>query len=239
MPATPDAEAMNIVLVHGAWADGSGWEGVYRSLRKENFSVTVVQNPTISLADDVQATRRVLAAQNGPVILVGHSYGGAVITEAGNDPKVVALVYIAGWIPDKGESVSSLIEDQIPPSAPAPPILPPQDGFLLLDKAKFPAAFAGDVDAERAAFMADSQVPWGLAAVSATISEPAWKAKQSWSLVASEDRMIPPDAQRFMSNRAGATVVEVAGSHAVFVSQPDAVANLIVQAAKEAIAHAG
>jgi pimeloyl-ACP methyl ester carboxylesterase len=239
MPEAAHSEAMNVVLVHGAWADGSGWEGVYRALRKENFSVSVVQNPTISLADDVQATRRVLATQSGPVILVGHSYGGAVITEAGNDPKVVALVYIAGWIPDKGESVSSLIEDQIPPSAPAPPILPPQDGFLLLDKAKFPAAFAGDVDAERAAFMADSQVPWGLAAVSATISEPAWKAKQSWSLVASEDRMIPPDAQRFMSNRAGATVVEVAGSHAVFVSQPDAVANLIVQAAKEAIAHAG
>jgi pimeloyl-ACP methyl ester carboxylesterase len=229
---------MNIVLVHGAWADGSGWEGVYRSLRKENFSVSVVQNPTISLADDVQATRRVLAEQNGPVILVGHSYGGAVITEAGNDPKVVALVYIAGWIPDKGESVSSLIQDLIPPSAPAPPILPPQDGFLLLDKAKFPASFAGDVDPERAAFMADSQVPWGLAAVSETISEPAWKTKPSWSLVATEDRMIPPSAQRFMSNRAGATVVEVAGSHAVYVSQPGAVANLIVQAAKEAMAHA-
>ena len=239
MPATPESETMNIVLVHGAWADGAGWEGVYRSLRKENFSVSVVQNPTISLADDVQATRRVLATQNGPVILVGHSYGGAVITEAGNDPKVVALVYIAGWIPDKGESVSSLIKDLIPPDAPAPPILPPQDGFLLLDKAKFPAAFAGDVDPERAAFMADSQVPWGLAAVSATISEPAWKTKPSWSLVATEDRMIPPDAQRFMSNRAGATVVEVAGSHAVFVAQPAAVANLIVQAAKEAIAHAG
>jgi pimeloyl-ACP methyl ester carboxylesterase len=239
MPATPDSEAMNIVLVHGAWADGSGWEGVYRSLRKENFSVSVVQHPTISLADDVQATRRVLAEQNGPVILVGHSYGGAVITEAGNDPKVVALVYIAGWVPDKGESVSSLIKDLIPPSAPAPPILPPQDGFLLLDKAKFPASFAGDVDPERAAFMADSQVPWGLAAVSETISEPAWKTKPSWSLVATEDRMIPPAAQRFMSSRAGATVVEVAGSHAVFVSQPAVVANLIVQAAKEAIAHAG
>ena len=239
MPATPESETMNIVLVHGAWADGAGWEGVYRSLRKENFSVSVVQNPTISLADDVQATRRVLATQNGPVILVGHSYGGAVITEAGNDPKVVALVYIAGWIPDKGESVSSLIKDLIPPDAPAPPILPPQDGFLLLDKAKFPTSFAGDVDPERAAFMADSQVPWGLAAVSATISEPAWKTKPSWSLVATEDRMIPPDAQRFMSNRAGATVVEVAGSHAVFVAQPAAVANLIVQAAKEAIAHAG
>jgi pimeloyl-ACP methyl ester carboxylesterase len=239
MPATPDSEAMNIVLVHGAWADGSGWEGVYRSLRKDGFSVSVVQHPTISLADDVQATRRVLAEQNGPVILVGHSYGGAVITEAGNDPKVVALVYIAGWVPDKGESVSSLIKDLIPPSAPAPPILPPQDGFLLLDKAKFPASFAGDVDPERAAFMADSQVPWGLAAVSGTISEPAWKTKPSWSLVATEDRMIPPPAQRFMSNRAGATVVEVAGSHAVFVSQPAVVANLIVQAAKEAIAHAG
>jgi pimeloyl-ACP methyl ester carboxylesterase len=241
MPATPDSDAMNIVLVHGAWADGSGWEAVYRSLRKENFSVSVVQNPTISLADDVLATRRVLATQNGPVILVGHSYGGAVITEAGNDPKVVGLVYIAGWVPDKGESVSSLIDDLIkngPPGAPVPPILPPQDGFLLLDKAKFSAAFAGDVDRERADFMADSQVPWGLAALSGSISEPAWKSKPSWYLVATEDRMIPPAAQRFMSQRAGATVVAVAGSHAVYVSQPGAVANLIVQAAKEAIAHA-
>ena len=239
MPTTSDSESLNIVLVHGAWADGSGWEGVYRLLRKDGFSVSVVQNPTISLADDVQATKRVLAAQNGPVILVGHSYGGKVITEAGTDPKVVGLVYIAGWIPNKGESVSSLIQDLIPPGAPAPPILPPQDGFLLLDKAKFPTSFAGDVDPERAAFMADSQVPWGLAAVSATVSEPAWKTKPSWSLVATEDRMIPPDAQRFMSKRAGATVVEVAGSHAVFVSQPAAVADLIAQAAKEAIAHAG
>ncbi|HZN99088.1 MAG TPA: alpha/beta hydrolase [Gemmatimonadales bacterium] len=239
MPATPDSEVMSIVLVHGAWADGSGWEGVYRSLRKKGFSVSVVQHPTISLTDDVQAIKRVLATRNGPVILVGHSYGGAVITEAGNDPKVVALVYIAAWIPDKGESVESLIKDRIPPSAPAPPILPPQDGFLMLDKAKFPTSFAGDVDPERAAFMADSQVPWGLEAVSATNSEPAWKTKPSWSLVATEDRMIPPSAQRSMSNRAGATVVEVAGSHAVYVAQPEAVANLIVQAAKGAIAHAG
>jgi pimeloyl-ACP methyl ester carboxylesterase len=242
MPATSESDAMNIVLVHGAWADGSGWEGVYSSLRKKDFSVSVVQNPTISLADDVQATRRVLATQNSPVILVGHSYGGAVITEAGNDPKVVGLVYIAGWVPDKGESVSSLIEDLIkggPPGAPVPPILPPQDGFLLLDKAKFPASFAGDVDPERAAFMADAQVPWGLGAVSGSISEPAWKSKPSWYLVTTEDRMIPPPAQRFMSKRAGATVVEVAGSHVVFISQPAVVANLIVQAAKEAIAHAG
>ena len=242
MPAMPDSDAMNIVLVHGAWADGSGWEGVYRSLRKENFSVSVVQNPTISLADDVQATRRILAAQNGPVILVGHSYGGAVITEAGNDPKVVGLVYIAGWVPDKGESVSSLIDNLIksaPPGGPVPPILPPQDGFLLLDKAKFPASFAADVDPERAAFMADSQVPWGLGGLTEPISEPAWRSKPSWYLVAAEDRMIPPDAQRFMSKRAGATVAEAAGSHAVYVSQPAVVANLIAQAAREAIAHAG
>ena len=242
MPATLESDAMSIVLVHGAWADGSGWDGVYSSLRKKGFAVSVVQNPTISLADDVQATRRVLATQNSPVILVGHSYGGAVITEAGNDPKVVGLVYIAGWVPDKGESVSSLIEDLIkggPPGAPEPPILPPQDGFLLLDKAKFPVSFAGDVNPERAAFMADAQVPWGLGGVSGSISEPAWKSKPSWSLVATEDRMIPPAAQRSMSKRAGATVVEVAGSHAVFISQPAAVANLIVQAAKEAIAHAG
>ena len=241
MSAAADSNALNIVLVHGAWADGSGWEGVYKALRKENFSVSVVQNPTISLADDVLATRRVMAALNGPVILVGHSYGGAVITEAGNDPHVAGLVYIAGWVPDKGESVSSLIEDLIkkgPPGGPVPPILPPQEGFLLLDKAKFPASFAGDVDRERAEFMADAQVPWGLAALSGTISEAAWRSKPSWYLLATEDRMIPPQAQRVMSERAGATVVEVAGSHAVYVSQAQAVANLIVQAATETMAHA-
>jgi len=242
MPATSGSEAMNIVLVHGAWADGSGWEAVYRSLRKQGFSASIVQNPTISLADDVEATRRVLAAQNGPVILVGHSYGGAVITEAGNDPKAVGLVYIAGWVPDQGESVSSLIDHLLksaPPDTALPPILPPQDGFLLLDRARFPAAFAGDVDAERAAFMADAQVPWGLGALTGPIGTPAWKSKPSWYLVTTEDRMIPPPAQRFMSQRAGATVVEVAGSHAIFLSQPAVVADLIVQAAKEALAHAG
>lgn len=242
MTARPDSEAINVVLVHGAWADGSGWEGVYRILRKDDFSVSVVQNPTISLTDDAQATRRVMATQNGPVVLVGHSYGGAVITEVGNDPKVVGLVYIAGWVPDKGESISSLIDDLLkdaPPGTPLPPILPPQDGFLLLDKAKFPDSFAGDVDRERAAFMADAQVPWGVAALTGTISEPAWRSKPSWYLVSTEDRMIPPPAQRFMSKRAGATVVEAAGSHAIYLSQPAEVANLIAQAAKEAIAHAG
>ena len=219
----------NVVLVHGGFVDGSGWEGVYKILTKDGYTVSVVQNPTISLADDVAATRRIVATQNGPVVLVGHSYGGAVITEAGNDPKVARLVYITAFAPDRGESVSTLIKDP-PPGAPVPPILPPQDGYLFLDKAKFRASFASDVDNERAAFMADSQVPWGLDALSGTISEPAWKTKPSWYLVATDDRMIPPPAQRFMSDRAGARVIEVPGSHAIYVSQPDAVAALIEMA---------
>jgi len=231
MPATPESMSRNVVLVHGGFVDGSGWEGVYRSLRRDGHTVSIVQNPTISLSDDVRVTKRVIAAQNGPVVLVGHSYGGVVITEAGNDPKVVALVYIAAFAPDKGESVSSLIKDP-PPGAPVPPILPPQDGYLLLDKVQFPAAFAADVDAGKAEFMADSQVPWGVEALNGTISQPAWKTKPSWYLVATDDRMIPPPAQRSMSKRAGATVVEVPGSHAVYVSQPDAVAGLIARAAK-------
>ena len=220
----------NVVLVHGGFVDGSGWEGVYKILRKDGYTVSIVQNPTISLADDVAVTKRIVAVQNGPVILVGHSYGGAVITEAGNDPKVAGLVYITAFAPDKGESVSTLIKDP-PPGAPVPPILPPQDGYLFLDKAKFAASFAADVDDERAAFMADSQVPWGLDALSGTISEPAWKTKPSWYLVATDDKMIPPPAQHFMSKRAGSTVVEVAGSHAIYVSQPNAVAALIGRAA--------
>jgi pimeloyl-ACP methyl ester carboxylesterase len=221
----------NIVLVHGGFVDGSGWEGVFRSLKKKGYNVSIVQNPTLSLADDVAATKRILASQDGPAILVGHSYGGAVITEAGNDPKVAGLVYITAFAPDKGESVATLIKDP-PPGAPVPPILPPQDGYLFLDRAKFRASFAGDVDAERAAFMADSQVPWGVEALSGKISEPAWKTKPSWYLIATDDKMIPPDAQRSMSKRAGSTVVEVKGSHAIYVSQPEAVAALIEQAAK-------
>ena len=222
---------ITLVLVHGGFVDGSGWESIYKILKKDGYRVTIVQNPTISLADDVAATKRIVHAQNGPVILVGHSYGGAVITEAGNDPKVAGLVYIAAFAPDKGESVSTLLKDP-PPGAPVPPILPPQDGYLYLDKAKFPASFAGDVDAAKAAFMADSQVPWGEEALSGTISEPAWKTKPSWYLVATDDKMIPPPAQRFMSKRAGSTVVEVAGSHAIYVSQPNAVAALIEKAVK-------
>ena len=221
----------NVVLVHGGFVDGSGWEGVYQILKKDGYTVSVVQNPTLSLADDVAATKRILAAQDGPVILVGHSYGGAVISEAGNDTKVAALVYIAAFTPDTGESVATLIKDP-PPGAPVPPILPPVDGFLFLDKAKFHASFAADVDAAKAAFMADSQVPWGVAALSGTISAPAWKAKPSWYLVTTEDKMIPPPAQRFMSKRAGSTVVEAKGSHAIYVSQPGAVATLIGEAAR-------
>jgi len=221
----------NIVLIHGGFVDGSGWESVYSILKKDGYNVSVVQNPTISLEGDVTATKRILAAQDGPAILVGHSYGGAVITEAGNDPKVVGLVYITAFAPDKGESVASLIKDP-PPGAPVPPILPPQDGYLLLDRAKFAASFAGDVEAEKAAFMADSQVPWGLEALGGEISQPAWKAKASWYLIATDDKMIPPDAQRAMSKRAGSTVVEVKGSHAIYVSQPEAVAALVEQAAR-------
>jgi pimeloyl-ACP methyl ester carboxylesterase len=223
-------EARTVVLVHGGFVDGSGWESVYNILRKDGYTVAIVQNPTISLADDVATTKRIIAMQNDPVILVGHSYGGAVITEAGNDPKVTGLVYIAAFAPDKGESVSSLIKDP-PPDAPVPPILPPQDGYLFLDKAKFPGSFAADVEAEKAAFMADSQVPWGVEALGGMISEPAWKTKPSWYLIATDDKMIPLEAQRFMSKRAGSTAVEVAGSHAIYVSQPNAVAAIIEKAA--------
>jgi pimeloyl-ACP methyl ester carboxylesterase len=223
-----------VVLVHGAFVDGSGWEGVYTILKKEGYSVSIVQNPTITLADDVAATRRIVDAQSGPVILVGHSYGGVVITEAGNHPKVAALVYVAAFAPDAGESVAALIKDP-PPDAPPSPILQ-QEGYLLLDKAKFHAAFAADVDADKAGFMAESQVPWGVAALDGAISEPAWKTKPSWFLIPTEDNTIPPQAQRLMSARAGSSVIEVPASHAVYISKPDAVATLISMAAKETAA---
>ena len=222
---------VNVVLVHGGFVDGAGWEGVHRILKKDGYNVSIVQNPTLSLADDVAATKLILAAQDRPVILVGHSYGGVVITEAGNDPNVAGLVYIAAFAPDKGESVDLLIKNP-PPGAPVPPILPPQNGYLFLDKAKFAVSFAADVDAEKAEFMADSQVPWGVGALGGTISEAAWKTKPSWYLVATEDKMIPPPAQRFMSKRAGSTVVEERGSHAIYVSQPKAVAAIIAKAAE-------
>jgi pimeloyl-ACP methyl ester carboxylesterase len=220
-------------LCNGGFVDGSGWEGVYDLLKKDGYDVTIVQNPTTSLADDVAVTKRAIAAAAGKVILVGHSYGGAVVSEAGNDPKVAGLVYITAFAPDAGESVSSLIANP-PPGAPVPPILPPVDGFLLLDKAKFAASFAADVRPDLASFMADSQVPWGVAALEGKVTAPAWKVKPSWYLVATADKMIPPDAQRSMSKRAGSTVVEAKGSHAIYVSQPQVVAKLIETAAANA-----
>ena len=223
--------ASSIVLVHGGFVDGSGWEGVYGALRSRGYTVAIVQNPTLSLQGDVDATNRIIDAQQGRVVLVGHSYGGVVITEAGRNPKVEALVYIAAFAPDAGESVAALIKDP-PPGAPVPPILPPQDGFLFLDRDKFAESFAADVAPDKAAFMADSQVPWGLEALSGAVGEPAWKTKPSWYLVATEDRMIPPPAQQFMAQRAGATVTEQAGSHSVYVSQAAKVAELIEQAAR-------
>jgi pimeloyl-ACP methyl ester carboxylesterase len=222
--------AANILLVHGGFADGSGWRAVYDLLRQDGYHVAVVQNPTLSLAGDAAATRLIIDAQDGPVVLVGHSYGGAVITEAGTDQNVAALVYICAFAPDKDESVNTLLGG-FPQDAPQPPILPPKDGFLFLDRDKFHASFAADLPADLAAFMADSQVPWGVDALGGTITDPAWRTRPSWYLVSTEDRMIPPAAQRTMSQRAGSTVTEVAASHSVYVSQPAAVAALIRQAA--------
>jgi len=225
--------ARNVVLVHGGFVDGSGWQRVYQLLRQDGYNVSVVQNPTLSLEGDAAATRQILDRQDGPTVLVGHSYGGAVISEAGTHAAVAALAYIAGFVPDKGESVNTLIADP-PPGAPVPPILPPQDGFLFLDRDKFAQSFAGDLPADEAQFMADSQVPWGVDALGGAISEPAWRAKPSWYLLTTEDRMIPPPAQRSMAERAGSTVAEARGSHSIYLSQPQAVANLIKQAASGA-----
>ena len=223
----------NIVLVHGGFVDGSGWRGVYDQLTADGFNVSVVQHQTLSLDSDVETIHNALDQLDGPAILVGHSYGGVVITESGTHDKVAGLVYIAAFAPDAGESVNTLIADP-PPGAPVPPILPPQDGFLFLDRDKFAASFAADVPADLAAFMADSQLPWGVEALNGAISEPAWRSKPSWYLVASDDHMIPPPAQRAMSQRAGVTVIEAPGSHSIYVSQPRATADLIEQAAREA-----
>jgi pimeloyl-ACP methyl ester carboxylesterase len=221
--------AANIVLVHGGFVDGSGWRPVYDLLTRDGYHVTVVQNPTLSLQDDADATRLIIDAQDGPVVLVGHSYGGAVITEAGTDQKVGALVFICAFAPDKDESVNTLLAG-FPADAPQPPILSPKDGFLFLDRGKFRASFAADLPADLAAFMADSQVPWGLDALGGPVTDPAWRTKPSWYMVTTEDRMIAPAAQRTMSRRTGSTVVEVTASHSVYVSQPSAVADLIKQA---------
>jgi len=222
--------AVSVVLVHGGFVDGSGWRAVHDRLTQDGYHVAVVQNPTLSLEGDAAAARLIIDAQDGPVVLAGHSYGGAVITEAGTDPNVAALVYIAAFAPDKDESVNTLLAG-FPTDGPQPPILPPREGFLFLDRDKFHASFAGDLPAADAAFMADSQVPWGVDALGGAITDPAWRARPSWYLLTTQDRMIPPPAQHAMSERAGATTIEVAASHSVYVSQPAAVAGLIKQAA--------
>jgi pimeloyl-ACP methyl ester carboxylesterase len=223
----------NVVLVHGGFVDGSGWQGVYDLLKADGLNVSVVQNQTLSLDSDVATTHDALDQLEGPAILVGHSYGGAVISEAGRHERVAGLVYIAAFAPDAGESVDTLIADP-PPGAPVPPILPPREGFLFLDRDQFAASFAADLPARQAGFMADSQVPWGVEALGGAITEPAWRSKPSWYLVATDDRMIPPPAQRAMSERAGAAVVEAPGSHAIYVSQPRVVAEVIKLAAQRA-----
>ena len=223
--------AKNIVLVHGAFADGSGWKPVADILRKDGYSVSVVQEPETSLADDVAATNRILDRQSGPVVLVGHSYGGAVITEAGNNAHVARLVYVAAFAPDEGEKLGPLL-GSIAPAANS--IAPTADGYLLVDQAKFPADFAADLPAAEAQFMAISQVPINSSALGTPISAPAWKTKPSYGIVATQDRMINPDLERSMYKRAGAKVTEIKGSHAIFFSQARAVADVIEQAARSA-----
>jgi pimeloyl-ACP methyl ester carboxylesterase len=221
------AELPNIVLVHGAFVDGSSWRAVYDVLTADGYHVAVVQNPTVSLTGDAAATRLIVDAQDGPVVLVGHSYGGAVITEAGTHDQVTALVYIAAFVPDQGESVEALGGT---PDVPGSPIVSAPGAFLFQDRAKFHASFGADLSAADAAFLADSQVPWGVDAMTESVTGPAWRDKPSWYLVVTEDRMIPPAAQRAMAQRAGAVTAEVAGSHAVYISQPRAVADLIRRA---------
>ena len=220
----------NIALVHGAWADGSGWEGVHNILTEKGFNVTIVPNPNTSLADDVGITKAVLSLQDGPTVLVGHSYGGAVISEAGIHPNVKALVFVAAFVPDQGESLFKMLKDA--PPDPNSPILPPKDGFIWLDKAKFHTNFCADVPDAKAKFMADSQVPVGLAAFETDLTVAAWKTKKSWYIVATEDKMIPPDAERGMAKRANAQVTEVKSSHAAYISHAGEVANVIQKAAE-------
>jgi pimeloyl-ACP methyl ester carboxylesterase len=219
----------NVVLVHGAFADGSGWKPVAEILRKDGYSVSIVQEPMTSLADDVTATNRILDRQSGPAVLVGHSYGGAVITEAGANAHVASLVYVAAFAPDAGEALGPLAGTK--PGA-ATSIAPTADGYLLIDESKFPADFAGDLPLEEARFMAISQMPLNAKAFGAPIANPAWKTKPTWGVVATQDRMINPDLERSMYARAHAKVTEVKGSHVIFISQPRTVADVIEEAAR-------
>ena len=222
-----ESPVRNVALVHGAWADGSGWQSIYDILRARGYDVSVVQNPLTSLAADVAAVNRVLARQAGATLLVGHSYGGVVITEAGGAANVAGLVYIAAFVPDAGESVASLIEGGAPP-----PLQPSADGFLFFNPALFPQVFAHDLPTAHGAFLAAAQRPPAGEAFGAPVSQAAWRSRRSWYVLATEDRIIPPAAQRQMATRANAVVTEVRGSHAVYISQPEAVADAIDAAAR-------
>jgi len=221
----------SIVLVHGAFVDASGWKSVYDLLTKDGYEVLVVQNPTVTLEGDAAATEQVIAAAKHPVVLVGHSYGGAVVTQAGANPKVRSVVYIAAFAPDIGETVLQLASAETP-GEPHAPLLPPNNGFLMVETAKFPDAFAAGVDPSLTRFMAASQVPWGLGAVGAKLTQAAWKDRPTYFMVTTKDHMVPPSSQRMMAKRANATVTEIVSPHAVMLAHPREVAAFIEKAAQ-------
>ena len=229
--APPPNGIKNVVLVHGAFADGSGWEAVANILKKDGYNVSVVQHPETSFAEDVKFTKSVIDRQSGPVVLVGHSYGGAVITEAGNDPKVSALVYIAAFAPDTGES-SATIEQAIPPAGKG--IKDTSDGYLYIDPAAFAADFCADIPAAKAQFMAESQVLFSKDSFTSPVTSPAWKSKPSWYQVSRKDRSINPENERKMAKRANAKTTEVNSSHAAYISHPRETAKVIEEAATSA-----
>lgn len=230
-PVVTQAQVKNIVFVHGAFADGSGFEALFNILAKKGYTISIVGNPNTGFTDDVAATKRVLDRQTGPALLVGHSYGGAIITEAGNHPNAAALFYIAAFAPDANESLLQLL--QAGPPAPNSGILPPDSsGYIWYDIGKYHSGFCADLPKEKAAFLAGSQVPVSASVFGATISNPAWKTKKSWYIVATEDQTIPPDGERFMAKRINASVSEIKASHLVFMSQPEAVALQIEKAAQ-------
>ncbi|CAD6550676.1 hypothetical protein LMG27952_05048 [Paraburkholderia hiiakae] len=226
--STAQTGITNVVLVHGAFADGSGWDAVSNILKKDGYKVSVVQEPETSLADDVKFTRRIVDSQPGPVVLVGHSYGGTIITEAGNDPKVQALVYIAAFGPDEGESTAQL-EKSVPPAITG--IKQTSDGYFYIDPAVFPRDFAADVPPAKAKFMAESQVLISADSFTSNVTSPAWKAKPSWYMVATADRSINPDLERKMAKRMNAKTIEINSSHVAYISHPKETAKLIEQAA--------
>lgn len=227
-------QVKNIVLVHGAFADGSGWEEVYKILKKKGFNVSVVANPNTSFPEDLAAAKRSIERIDGQIILVGHSYGGAIITEAGNSDKVVGLVYIAAFVPDAGETLLQLVQSG-PPTPNSGIEAPSADGFIWYGKAKFHSGFCADLSKEKADFLYDSQVPIAASAFGATVSKAAWKTKPSWYIVATDDQTVPIEGARFMAKRANSKITEIKASHAVYVSQAKAVADVIVKAANESL----